>query len=211
MRETMNCPNCGAGTKIVGNKRVCEYCGYEELITDPNSLRNDDFYNLLVINESITQDDITISLVESNIGFIIRRGEAVAKDVPPGYHTIMVTCAGMTEYRSINVPGDGKAVKVYVAKSAFGIAIRVDDSNAPYRRPMQTNAVNQNMVLPIMALIFSFMMPFVGLILAIADLGISNKQNRKVAPLTIVAMSISGAIMIMWVLFAVIALIGSTM
>ncbi len=207
----MNCPNCGAGTKIVGNKRVCEYCGYEELITDPNSLRNDDFYNLLVINESITQDDITISLVESNIGFIIRRGEAVAKDVPPGYHTIMVTCAGMTEYRSINVPGDGKAVKVYVAKSAFGIAIRVDDSNAPYRRPMQTNAVNQNMVLPIMALIFSFMMPFVGLILAIADLGISNKQNRKVAPLTIVAMSISGAIMIMWVLFAVIALIGSTM
>ena len=207
----MNCPNCGAGTKIVGNKRVCEYCGYEELITDPNSLRNDDFYNLLVINESATQDDITISLVESNIGFIIRRGEAVAKDVPPGYHTIMVTCAGMTEYRSINVPGDGKAVKVYVAKSAFGIAIRVDDSNAPYRRPMQTNAVNQNMVLPIMALIFSFMMPFVGLILAIADLGISKKQNRKVAPFTIVAMSISGAIMIMWVLFSVIALIGSTM
>ena len=207
----MNCPNCGAGTKIVGNKRVCEYCGYEELITDPNSLRNDDFYNLLVINESATQDDITISLVESNIGFIIRRGEAVAKDVPPGYHTIMVTCAGMTEYRSINVPGDGKAVKVYVAKSAFGIAIRVDDSNAPYRRPMQTNAVNQNMVLPIMALIFSFMMPFVGLILAIADLGISKKQNRKVASFTIVAMSISGAIMIMWVLFSVIALIGSAM
>ena len=211
MRENMNCPNCGAGTKIVGNKRVCEYCGYEELITDPNGFRNDDFYNLLVINESATPDDITVSLVESNIGFIIRRGEAVAKDVPPGYHTIMVTCAGMTEYRSINVPGDGKAVKVYVAKSAFGIAIRVDDSNSPYRRPVQTNAVNQNMVLPIMALIFTFMMPLVGIVLAVVDLSVSKKQNRKANPLTIAALTISAVIMIMWVLFAGIAIIGSAM
>ena len=77
----MNCPNCGAALKIKGNKQVCEYCGYERLIDEGQ--RGDDFYNLVVTNESVGPDDISIKLAESNLGFIIRSGEVVAKDVPP--------------------------------------------------------------------------------------------------------------------------------
>ncbi len=121
----MNCPNCGAALKIKGNKQVCEYCGYERLIDEGQ--RGDDFYNLVVTNESVGPDDISIKLAESNLGFIIRSGEVVAKDVPPGYHTIVVTSGGMTEYRSICVPGDGRAVKVFVSKGVMGIVIRVTE------------------------------------------------------------------------------------
>ena len=77
----MNCPNCGAGLKIKENKAVCEYCGYEELLPGVSESGNDDFFNLVVFNESMSGSDVTVTLAENRTGFIIRSGEAVAKDV----------------------------------------------------------------------------------------------------------------------------------
>ena len=201
-KREMNCPNCGGALTIKDNKRVCEYCGYEELI--PQSGNGDDFYNLMVLNESNTPDDITVQLAESNLGFILRSGEAIAKDVPPGYHTMVVTCGTMTEYRSICVPGDGKAVKVYVAKGLYGLSIRVSEPGAPDRTTgpvvgtitgtrTGANMMNQEMALSIMALVFSIIIPFIGLILAFVDLGNTKKQGKKTHQTTIVALALAGA------------------
>ena len=190
-KRKMNCPNCGGALKIKDNKRICEYCGYEEII--PQNGNGDDFYNLMIINESSTPDDITVQLAESNLGFILRSGEAIAKDVPPGYHTMVVTSGQMTEYRSVCVPGDGKAVKVYVAKGLYGLSIRVSEPGAPDRTTgpvvgtitgtrTGANMINQEMALSIMALVFSIIIPFIGLILALVDLGNTKKQGKKAHP-----------------------------
>ena len=190
----MNCPNCGAGLKIKENKAVCEYCGYEELLPGVSESGNDDFFNLVVFNESMSGSDVTITLAENRTGFIIRSGEAVAKDVPPGYHTLVVTCAGMTEYRSVCVPGDGKATKVYVSKGAMGIAIRVVEPGSPGStgNPLYSrNQMFQNgQAMPMLALIFSIIIPLVGLIFAIIDLSQSKKAGKKPSPMTLAAIVI---------------------
>ena len=200
-KRKMNCPNCGGALKIKDNKKVCEYCGYEELI--PQNGNGDDFYNLMVLNESSTPDDITVQLAESNLGFILRSGEAIAKDVPSGYHTMVVTCGTMTEYRSICVPGDGKAVKVYVAKGLYGLSIRVSEPGAPDRTTgpivdtitgtRTGSQFNNEMTLSIMALVFSFIIPLFGLIFAFVDYGNTKKQGKKTHPTTIVAFILAGA------------------
>ena len=184
----MNCPNCGAALKIKGNKQVCEYCGYERLIDEGQ--RGDDFYNLVVTNESVGPDDISIKLAESNLGFIIRSGEVVAKDVPPGYHTIVVTSGGMTEYRSICVPGDGRAVKVFVSKGVMGIVIRVTEpgSGIGSYTPGTRSAVPPDKLYPLMALIFSVLIPIVGLVFAMIDITKAKQQNRKASGLTVAAL-----------------------
>ena len=172
----MNCPNCGAGLRIRNDKAVCEYCGYEQLITDAN---RDDFFNMVVSNESAGNDTITISIPECNIGFIIRAGEVVARDIPPGYHTIVVSCEGMTEYRSILIPSDGKATKVYVSRAVMGIGIRIVEPGE-VNRYGNAGAGTRNLppetVLPVMALVFSILMPLVGLIMALVDY--SNRRTQ---------------------------------
>ncbi len=187
----MNCPNCGAGLKIKDNKAVCEYCGYEQLITDAN---RDDFYNMIVSNESAGNYTITISIPECNIGFIIQPGEVIARDIPPGYHTIVVTCEGMTEYRSILIPSDGKATKVYVSRAMMGIGIRVVEPGGVDRYASGAGAgrnVPPEKMLPILALIFSILFPFVGLVMAIIDMSKCRSENRKVSSMTTVALIIS--------------------
>ncbi len=216
-KRKMNCPNCGGALKIKDNKRICEYCGYEEII--PQNGNGDDFYNLMVLNESRTPDDITVQLAESNLGFILRSGEAIAKDVPPGYHTMVVTCGTMTEYRSICVPGDGKAVKVYVAKGLYGLSIRVSEPGAPDRTTgpvvgtitgtrTGANMINQEMALSIMALVFSIIIPFIGLILALVDLGNTKKQGKKAHPTTIVALAIAGARFVLMFILLIIGIVA---
>ena len=215
----MNCPNCGAALKIEGNKRVCEYCGYEELI--PQNGNGDDFYNLMVLNESSTPADITVQLAESNLGFILRSGEAVAKDVPPGYHTMVVTCGTMTEYRSVVVPGDGKAVKVYVAKGVYGLSIRISEPGSPDRTTgsfadtvtgVRTgNPVTSDKALSIMALVFSIIIPIFGVIIACVDFGNTKKQGKKTNPCTIAAFIISGARLVLMFLFLIIGIITQAM
>ena len=209
----MNCPNCGAALKIKDNKNVCEYCGYEEVLPYGSTPGNDDFYNLMVFNESSTPDDITVKLAESNLGFIIRSGEAVARDVPPGYHTMVVTSGNMTEYRSVVVPGDGKAVKVFVAKGAFGLSIRVSEPGTPERAtgifagsgaPGAGPMANPN-ALPIMALVFSILFPLIGLVIAIIDISNTKRQGKKTNPLTLAAFIIIG---IRFVLMIVLLIIG---
>lgn len=216
-KRKMNCPNCGGALKIKDNKRICEYCGYEEII--PQNGNGDDFYNLMIINESSTPDDITVQLAESNLGFILRSGEAIAKDVPPGYHTMVVTSGQMTEYRSICVPGDGKAVKVYVAKGLYGLSIRVSEPGAPDRTTgpvvgtitgtrTGANMINQEMALSIMALVFSIIIPFIGLILALVDLGNTKKQGKKAHPTTIVALAIAGARFVLMFILLIIGIVA---
>ena len=214
-KRKMNCPNCGGALKIKDNKKVCEYCGYEELI--PQNGNGDDFYNLMVLNESSTPADITVQLAESNLGFILRSGEAVAKDVPPGYHTMVVTCGTMTEYRSVVVPGDGKAVKVYVAKGAYGLSIRISEPGSPDRTTgsfadtvtgMRTGTpVNNEMVLSVVALVFSFIIPLFGLIFALVDFGNTRKQGKKTHPCTIAAFIIAGLRFALMMLFLLIGIV----
>lgn len=187
----MNCPNCGAALKIKGDKQVCEYCGYEQIITD--ALRNggDDFFNLIVTNESLGSDDISIKLAESNLGFIIRSGEVVARDVPPGYHTIVVTCGGMTEYRSICVPGDGKAVNVFVSRNVMGIVIRViEPGSGTGFSSHGRNTLPPDKVMPLLALIFSFIIPIIGLVFAIIDMTKCKQANKKPSSMTVAALVI---------------------
>ena len=205
----MNCPNCGAALKIKGNKQVCEYCGYEQPIVD--SQKGDDFFNLVVTNESVGPDDISIKLAESNLGFIIRSGEVVAKDVPPGYHTLVVTSGGMTEYRSICVPGDGRAVKVFVSKAIMGIVIRVVEpgSGVGTYTPGTRSALPPDKLYPLMALIFSFIIPIVGLVFAILDFSKSKQQNRKPSGLTIAALIIIGLRIVLAVSMIAISLFAS--
>ena len=216
-KREMNCPNCGGALKVIDNKKVCEYCGYEEII--PQNGNGDDFYNLMIINESSTTDDITVQLAESNLGFILRSGEAIAKDVPPGYHTMVVTSGQMTEYRSVCVPGDGKAVKVYVAKGLYGLSIRVSEPGAPDRTTgpvvgtitgtrTGANMLNQEMALSIMALVFSIIIPFIGLILALVDLGNTKKQGKKAHPTTIVALAIAGARFVLMFILLIIGIVA---
>lgn len=206
----MNCPNCGAGLKIQNNKAVCEYCGYEHLINDENK---DDFYNMIVSNESVGNDTITISIPECNIGFIIKAGEVIAKDIPPGYHTIVVTCEGMTEYRSVFIPSDGKATKVYVSRAVMGISIRIDEPGGTDRygngSGIGTRSVPPDKMLPIMALIFSILMPFVGLILAIIDMARCKSQGKKKSSLTTAALVLSGVRIGLSVLIMIFTLYGS--
>ena len=212
----MNCPNCGGALKIKDGKKVCEYCGYEEIV--PPNGNGDDFYNLMVFNESQTPNEIAVKLAESNLGFIIRNGEAVAKDVPPGYHTMVVTCDGMTEYRSVCVPGDGKAVRVYVSKAAFGIAIRVSEPGTPDRTTGAAGVfsgpgmrmTSENM-LPIMALVFSFIIPLVGLIIALVDLTNTKKQGKKMHACTMAALIVTGVRIALMILLLIIGMVGSMM
>ncbi|MBP5472335.1 MAG: zinc ribbon domain-containing protein [Lachnospiraceae bacterium] len=211
----MNCPNCGAALKIENNKKICEYCGYEELLPPGSVPGNDDFYNLMVFNESSTPDDIMVKLAESDLGFIIRSGEAVAKDVPPGYHTMVVTCGNMTEYRSIVAPGDGKAVKVYVARGAFGLSIRVSEPGIPDRATgifagaSGSSPMTNPNTLPIMALVFSFLFPFIGIIFAIIDAVNSKKQGRKLSILTIIAFCLVGARILLGVILLMIGVLAN--
>ena len=190
----MNCPNCGAGLKIQNDKAVCEYCGYEELLPGVRNTGNDDFFNMVVFNESPAGETITISVPECNIGFIIRAGEAVAKDIPPGYHTVVVTCDGLTEYRSVLIPNDGRATKVYVSRAIMGISIRVVEpgSDSRFASAGGSRAMNQEMVLPVMALVMSILIPLVGLILAIIDFANCKRQERKLSVLTKVAFILAG-------------------
>lgn len=190
----MNCPNCGANMRLSDGKAVCEYCGYEEpLPADPG--QSDAFFNLIVNNESVNPVDILVSVPDCDVGFSIRQGEAVAKDVPAGYHTIVVSAEGKTEYRSILVPGDGKAVKVYVAMAALGISIRVVEpgSSGYGGRGYSYNRLPNSVMMPVMALVFSIILPVVGLILAIVDTVMSKNSKRKLSPITIVAYVMVGA------------------
>jgi hypothetical protein len=208
----MNCPNCGAGLKIKENKAVCEYCGYEELLPGVSETGNDDFFNLVVFNESMSGNDVTVTLAENRTGFIIRSGEAVAKDVPPGYHTMVVTCAGMTEYRSVCVPGDGKATKVYVSRGAMGIAIRVVEPGSNGNPLYSRNQVFQNgQTMPILALIFSIIIPIVGLIFAIIDLSQSKKAGKKPSPMTLAAIVIVAVRIVLSVIIIAISIGASVM
>ena len=193
-KRKMNCPNCGGALKIKDNKVICEYCGHEGPMPTNMGPGSDDFYNLMVFNESTGPDDITVTLSESNMGFIIRSGEAIAKDVPPGYHTMVVSCGSMVEYRSICVPGDGKAVRVYVSRAVLGISIRIVEPgvNGPYNTPDRPQRlINNGNTLPVLALVFSIMVPLIGLILAIVDRTNSVKQGKKGSPLTTAALVLS--------------------
>ena len=205
----MNCPNCGAGLKIQNDKAVCEYCGYEQLITDAN---RDDFFNMVVSNESAGNDTITISIPECNIGFIIRAGEVVARDIPPGYHTIVVSCEGMTEYRSILIPSDGKATKVYVSRAVMGIGIRIVEPGGVNRYGNgSTGGRNMppEMVFPIVTLVMSILMPIVGLIMAVVDYTNSKNQGREMNKFTKIAFIIVAVRMAIMILMILISLTGS--
>ena len=206
----MNCPNCGGMLVAKEGKMVCEYCGYEEPIKDAFKQSGDAFFNLVLFNESLTGDEISVSLAESNLNFIIRPGEAVAKDVAPGYHTLVVNCAGMTEYRNICAPGDGKATKIYISKGPMGIVIRVaEPDSSPYGQRYGRTRMDQKEVLPIMALIFSLLMPIVGLIFALIDFSNCKKQERNPSGMTKAAFVIVGARVILYILLVSISLIGS--
>ena len=187
----MNCPNCGAGLKIQSNKAVCEYCGYEEPLPGVQNSGNDDFFNTVVFNESPNGEEITLSVPEYGSGFIIRAGEAVAKDIPAGDHTIVVTCQGMTEYRSVYVPNDGRSVKIYVSRAPMGISVRVVNPGDGNGLRGSSAYMRQQKVLPIMALIFSILIPLVGLILALVDMSNCRRENRKPEGLTIGAFVLS--------------------
>lgn len=205
----MNCPNCGAGLKIQNDKAVCEYCGYEELITDAN---RDDFFNMIVSNESAGNDTITISIPECNVGFIIRSGEVIAKDIPPGYHTIVVSCEGMTEYRSVLIPSDGKATKVYVSRAVMGIGIRIVEPGGVNRYGSAgtgTRNMSPETALPIMALVLSILFPVVGLIMAIVDTASRKNQGLEMHKYTKVAFIIFGVRMALWFLLIIASLTGS--
>ena len=202
----MNCPNCGAGLKIVDNKAICEYCGYQEVLPQGN----DNFFNMTVFNESPGGNTVTISIPECNVGFIIKAGEAVAKDIPPGYHTLVVTCDGMTEYRSVLITDDGRATKIYVSRAALGISIRIVspgfDDTPPilrgYTRSPET-------VLPIMALVLSIIFPIVGLIMAIVDYTNSKNQGREMHKYTKVAFIIVGVRFALMFLMIIASITGS--
>ena len=186
----MNCPNCGAGLKIQNDKAVCEYCGYEEPLPGVKNSGNDDFFNMVVFNESPGGEDITLSVPEYNIGFIIRAGEAVAKDIPIGTHTIVVTCLGMTEYRSVFIPNDGRAVKIYVSRAAMGISVRVVEPGSENGTNSALRA-RQERTLPALALVMSILFPIVGFAVAIVDIANCRKQNRKPSTMTTIAIVIS--------------------
>lgn len=191
----MNCPNCGAGLKIQSNKAVCEYCGYEEPLPGVQSSGNDDFFNMVVFNESYGGEEITLSIPECNIGFIIRAGEAVAKDIPSGYHTIVVSAGGKTEYRSVFIPNDGTATKVYISIAVLGISIRVVEPGGVNRygdaSGYSSRRLPPDRVLPVLALVFSILFPVVGLIFAFIDLAQTKSQNKKLSTMTIAAFIIS--------------------
>jgi len=197
-----NCPNCGASLRIDGRRRICEYCGYQGMAPEPEV--SDDFYNLIVFNESIAPGDIKISIPDCNIGYIVRGGEAVAKDVPPGVHDVMVTSDGMTEYRTLNVPGDGKAVKIYVAKGPLGLAVRVEDPGGNGGFSSRGAALNQQRTMPILALVFTIIFPLVGLVFAIVDAVTSKKQGRKLNGLTAAAFVILGIRLLLYIVFSII-------
>ena len=205
----MNCPNCGAGLKIQANKAVCEYCGYEEPLPGVQNSGNDDFFNMVVFNESYGGEEITLSIPECNIGFIIRAGEAVAKDIPSGYHTIVVSAGGKTEYRSVLIPNDGTATKVYVSLAVLGISIRIVEPGGVNRYGSANGygrgnrAVPPDKMLPMMALIFSIIIPFIGLVLAVIDLVVTKNQKRKLSTMTIVSFIIAGARFALMVLLIV--------
>ncbi len=202
-----NCPNCGASLRIDGRRRICEYCGYQGMEPEPE--KTDDFYNLIVFNESAPSDDINVSIPECNIGYIVRGGEAVAKDVPAGLHTVMVSADGMVEYRSVNVPGDGRAVKVYVTKGVLGLAIRIDEPGANNPYGFRNGSVNQRNTFPILALVFSIIMPLLGLVFAVIDYSNCKKQGRKVSGYTLAAFVIFGIRFVLYILYFVIfVLIG---
>ncbi len=200
-----NCPNCGASLRIDGRRRICEYCGYQGMVPGPEII--DDFYNLIVFNESTAPGDVKISIPECGIGYSVRSGEAAAKDVPPGVHTVMVTSDGMTEYRTINVPGDGKAVKIYVAKGPFGIAVRVDEPCRNSHYATRGAALNQQRYLPILALVFSIVFPLVGLVFALVDYASAKKENRKLNSMTVAAFIILGLRLLIYVVFFIAMLI----
>lgn len=203
----MNCPNCGANMRLSDGKAVCEYCGYEEPLP-ADSGQSDAFFNLIVNNESVNPVDILVSVPDCDVGFSIRQGEAVAKDVPAGYHTIVVSAEGKTEYRSILVPGDGKAVKVYVALAALGISIRVvEPGNSGYGgNGYNFSRMSNTMMLPVFALVFSVIIPIVGLILAIVDTVITKNNNRKLSPITIAAFALAGARFLIMIVLLVIGI-----
>ena len=208
----MNCPNCGAGLKIQANKAVCEYCGYEEPLPGVQNSGNDDFFNMVVFNESPGGNEITISIPECNIGFILRAGEAVARDIPSGYHTIVVTCEGMTEYRSVFIPNDGRATKVYISRAVMGISIRIVE---PGKEDRYGNASTSGRNVPpekmmsYMALIFSIIFPIIGLVFAIIDVATSKRDKKEMNKMTLAAFIIVGARVVLILLMFSLSFMGS--
>ena len=190
----MNCPNCGAALKIVKGKRRCEYCGYEENLPEENEKVTDDYYNLMVLNESTLAGDIRVTIPDCKMDFIIRQGEAIAKDVPPGTHNMVVSADSYTQSRSIEVPGDGKAAKVFVTKALSGVFIRVET-------PGNSPSANVQNAFPIMALICSFIFPLLGLVFAILDTSNSTKQHKKINNMTVAAFVIVGVHTLLYVGF----------
>jgi len=64
-------------------------------------------------------------------------------------------------------------------------------------------------MLPIMALIFSILMPFVGLILAIIDMARCKSQGKKQSSLTTAALVLSGVRIGLSILIMIFTLYGS--
>ncbi len=209
----MNCPNCGAGLKIQSNKAVCEYCGYEEPLPGVQSSGNDDFFNMVVFNESYGGEEITLSIPECNIGFIIRAGEAVAKDIPSGYHTIVVSAGGKTEYRSVFIPNDGTATKVYISIAVLGISIRVVEPGGINRygdaSGYSSRRLPPDRIIPVLALVFSILIPVIGLVFAIVDVAQTKSQKKKMNPMTIAAFIIVGVRFALMIGLFMTAILGS--
>lgn len=206
----MNCPNCGANLKYEGNMLVCEYCGYQEMMPAyTNPADNDNFFNLIVVNEGL-YDTVEVNIPDCRIGFIIRNGEAAAKDIPAGYHSVVFTSNGKTEYRNINIPSDGRACKVFVNVGALGLVIRVSDpegragSASMGPRPLITNP----QAIPILALIFSFMFPLIGIVFCILEISMAKKENRKVSPLVIAAFAIIAVRLLIYGLIMTVSIVA---
>ena len=100
---------------------------------------------------------------------------------------------GKTEYRSVNIPADGRACKVYVNVGSLGLVIRVSDleGRANGRATVDMNARNRQLF-PVLALVFSIMFPIVGIVFCILDITMAKKENRKPSNLTIAAFVVIG-------------------
>ena len=195
----MICPCCGAKLTYSKDKTliICEFCGHEE-----RTAAIDTGYNMTISVDLSVQQPVLISIPDAGISNRIQRGSTVTYKLAPGPHKIQILRNSKNkDYRLVVISEIGEIVKINIDS----VNTKIDQPYAgeKYKGLEDGLFPNTTKGLSIAALILAFI-PFcatISIILASIDMSMCSRNNRKVNPMSPIALCVAICAMLLWLSF----------
>lgn len=192
----MICPCCGAKLTYSKDKTliICEFCGHEE-----RTAAIDTGYNMTISVDTGVQQPVLISIPDARISNRIPGGSTVTYKLAPGPHNIQIARGSKNnDCRLVVISDIGEIVKMRIDS----VNTKIDQPYAGEKYKTLEDGLFPNTTkgLSIAALILAFI-PFcasISIILASIDMSVCRKNNRKVNPMSPIALSVAIMALMIW-------------